>query len=94
METPFKRDVVKELCEAGRRRGLRIALYFLIPIGTMQIFGPMPTIRRLCLLQQSSIRSGVLYRRGQRESSGWRRILPCSRKRGWSRDIGHSSKSC
>jgi alpha-L-fucosidase len=31
METPFKRDVVKELCDAGRRRGLRIALYFSHP---------------------------------------------------------------
>ena len=31
METPFRRDVVKELCEAGRRRGLRIALYFSHP---------------------------------------------------------------
>jgi alpha-L-fucosidase len=30
-ETPFKRDVVKELCEAGRKRGLRIALYFSHP---------------------------------------------------------------
>ncbi len=31
METPFRRDVVKELCDAGRRRGLRIALYFSHP---------------------------------------------------------------
>jgi alpha-L-fucosidase len=31
METPFKRDVVKELCEAGRKRGLRISLYFSHP---------------------------------------------------------------
>jgi alpha-L-fucosidase len=31
METPFKRDVVKELCEAGRKRDLRIALYFSHP---------------------------------------------------------------
>jgi len=31
METPFKRDVVKDLCEAGRKRGLRIALYFSHP---------------------------------------------------------------
>ena len=31
METPFKRDIVKELCEAGRKRGLRIALYFSHP---------------------------------------------------------------
>lgn len=31
METPFRRDVVKELCEAGRKRGLRIALYFSHP---------------------------------------------------------------
>jgi alpha-L-fucosidase len=30
-ETPFRRDVVKELCEAGRKRGLRIALYFSHP---------------------------------------------------------------
>ena len=28
MDTPFRRDVVKELCEAGRKRNLRIALYF------------------------------------------------------------------
>jgi alpha-L-fucosidase len=31
MESPFRRDVVKELCEAGRKRGLRIALYFSHP---------------------------------------------------------------
>jgi alpha-L-fucosidase len=31
METPFRRDVVKELCEAGRKRGLRISLYFSHP---------------------------------------------------------------
>ncbi len=31
METPFRRDVVKELCDAGRKRGLRIALYFSHP---------------------------------------------------------------
>src|SRR6185437_6623991 len=31
METPFHRDVVKELCEAGRKRSLRIALYFSHP---------------------------------------------------------------
>jgi alpha-L-fucosidase len=31
METPFRRDVVKELCEAGRKRNLRIALYFSHP---------------------------------------------------------------
>ena len=31
MESPFKRDVVKELCDAGRKRGLRIALYFSHP---------------------------------------------------------------
>ena len=30
-ETPFRRDVVKELCDAGRKRGLRIALYFSHP---------------------------------------------------------------
>jgi alpha-L-fucosidase len=31
METPFSRDVVSELCTAGRKRGLRIALYFSHP---------------------------------------------------------------
>lgn len=31
METPFKRDIVKELCDSGRKRGLRIALYFSHP---------------------------------------------------------------
>ncbi len=31
METPYRRDVVRELCEAGRKRGLRIALYFSHP---------------------------------------------------------------
>ncbi len=31
METPFRRDIVKELCAAGRKRGLRIALYFSHP---------------------------------------------------------------
>lgn len=31
METPFRRDIVRELCEAGRKRGLRIALYFSHP---------------------------------------------------------------
>ena len=30
-ETPFRRDVVKELCAAGKKRGLRIALYFSHP---------------------------------------------------------------
>ncbi len=29
METPFKRDVVKELCEAGRKRGLHVSPLFL-----------------------------------------------------------------
>ena len=31
METPFKRDVVKELCDAAHKRGLRISLYFSHP---------------------------------------------------------------
>ncbi len=31
METPFRRDIVKELCSAGRKRALRIALYFSHP---------------------------------------------------------------
>jgi alpha-L-fucosidase len=31
METPFRRDVVKELCAAAHRRNLRIALYFSHP---------------------------------------------------------------
>jgi alpha-L-fucosidase len=31
METPFRRDVVKELCDAGHNRGLKIALYFSHP---------------------------------------------------------------
>ena len=31
METPFKRDVTKELCEAGHRKGLKIDLYFSHP---------------------------------------------------------------
>ena len=31
METLFKRDVVKELCAAGHKRGLRISLYFSHP---------------------------------------------------------------
>jgi alpha-L-fucosidase len=31
METPYRRDVVRELCEAGHKRGLRIALYFSHP---------------------------------------------------------------
>ena len=31
METPFRRDVVKELCAAGHRRNLKIALYFSHP---------------------------------------------------------------
>ena len=31
METPFHRDVVKELCEAGHRHGLAIDLYFSNP---------------------------------------------------------------
>jgi alpha-L-fucosidase len=30
-ETPFRRDVVKELCAAGQRRNLKIALYFSHP---------------------------------------------------------------
>jgi alpha-L-fucosidase len=31
METPFRRDVVKELCEAARHRGIKIDLYFSHP---------------------------------------------------------------
>ncbi|MFZ0761205.1 MAG: alpha-L-fucosidase [Candidatus Sulfotelmatobacter sp.] len=31
METPFKRDVVREVCEAGRKHGLKIDLYFSHP---------------------------------------------------------------
>lgn len=31
METPFRRDVVKELCDAGHKRGLKIDLYFSHP---------------------------------------------------------------
>ena len=31
LETPFRRDVVKELCDAAHKRGLRIALYFSHP---------------------------------------------------------------
>jgi alpha-L-fucosidase len=31
METPFRRDVVKELCSAGHKRGLKIALYYSHP---------------------------------------------------------------
>lgn len=31
METPFRRDVIKELCEAARRHGLKIDLYFSHP---------------------------------------------------------------
>ncbi|MDR3229782.1 MAG: alpha-L-fucosidase [Puniceicoccales bacterium] len=30
-ETPFKRDIVKELCDAGRRHGLKINLYYTHP---------------------------------------------------------------
>ncbi len=31
METPFKRDIVKELCDAGHKHGLKIDLYFSHP---------------------------------------------------------------
>jgi len=31
METPFRRDVVKELCDAAHKRGIRIDLYFSHP---------------------------------------------------------------
>jgi alpha-L-fucosidase len=31
METPFKRDIVQELCDSGRKRGLHVALYFSHP---------------------------------------------------------------
>src|SRR6185369_3945175 len=31
MESPFKRDIVKELCDAAHRRGIRIDLYFSHP---------------------------------------------------------------
>ena len=31
METPFKRDIVKELCDAAHKRNLKIALYFSHP---------------------------------------------------------------
>ncbi len=37
VDTPFKRDIVKELCDAGHKRGLRISLYFSHPIGTTRI---------------------------------------------------------
>jgi alpha-L-fucosidase len=30
-ETPFRRDVVKELCDAGRKRGLKVDLYYSLP---------------------------------------------------------------
>ena len=31
METPFKRDVVRELCEASHKKGIKIDLYFSHP---------------------------------------------------------------
>ena len=31
METPFKRDIVKELCDAGRKHGIMIDLYYSHP---------------------------------------------------------------
>ncbi len=31
METPFKRDVVKELCDAAHRKGIKVDLYFSHP---------------------------------------------------------------
>ncbi|MGA2203899.1 MAG: alpha-L-fucosidase [Terriglobales bacterium] len=31
METPFKRDVIREVCDAGRKHGLKIDLYFSHP---------------------------------------------------------------
>jgi alpha-L-fucosidase len=31
METPFKRDVVREVCDAGRKHGLKVDLYFSHP---------------------------------------------------------------
>ncbi|NLO82907.1 MAG: hypothetical protein GX094_07605 [Clostridiales bacterium] len=31
MDTPFKRDIVKEICDAARKRGIKIGLYFSHP---------------------------------------------------------------
>jgi alpha-L-fucosidase len=44
METPFKRDVVKELCDAAHKYGIKIDLYYSpIPTGMMPISGPTVT---------------------------------------------------
>ena len=38
METPFKRDIVKELCDAARGRGIPLTCIFHMRIGTTTIF--------------------------------------------------------
>ena len=52
-ETPFRRDVVKELCDAARKRNIKIDLYFSHPDWYDATSGPMSIIRCRCLPRTS-----------------------------------------
>ena len=46
METPFHRDIVKEICDAAHRHGLKIDLYFSHRTGTTPTSALTPGIHR------------------------------------------------
>jgi alpha-L-fucosidase len=48
METPFRRDVVKELCDAAHKRDIKIDLYFSHPDWYDADFRPMGRTRFRC----------------------------------------------
>lgn len=54
METPFRRDVVKELCDAAHKRGIKIDLYFSHPDWYDADFRPYVYHRCRCPLPCSS----------------------------------------
>jgi hypothetical protein len=64
-ETPFGRDIVREVVEAGRKNGLKSVSIFFIRIGMTPIFGVMSDTRRRCrrhrstFLQLTSSRQGM-----------------------------------
>ncbi len=53
METPFRRDVVKELCDAAHKRESKLISTFPIPTGMTRIFVLMLSIHSRCLRRQS-----------------------------------------
>ena len=75
METPFRRDVVKELCEAGHKRGLRISLYFSHPDWYDADFRPYADDPVQVPSPQNSTRNGSPRSQVRRGRSGWRPIL-------------------